>query len=133
MAGCSLAEISPSSKKLPLLSLGVSTVETNRDQDRDFSTNRVVLFKQSKLSRHIEMSFFKLPRSGISIETLTKIKIYWDLSVIETVKTWILNCWESLDCQDVFFQTVEKILTVKMSFFKISRLRFSIESMSRQI
>ena len=40
------------------------------------------------------------------IETLTKIRIYQDFMVIETVETWIFNCQENLDCRDVVFQIV---------------------------
>jgi hypothetical protein len=71
------------------LSLGVSTVETNRDRDRDFSTRRDSVKNQDKsrlqginLSRcrflncrdfwTVEMSFFELSRPKVLINTMSR-------------------------------------------------------------
>ncbi len=115
------------------LSLGVSTVESNRDRDRDVSIHRDVGFwnveiesldrdkdkTRDKLRLYniefVEMSFFKLSRKS------------------RLSRCHFSNCQENLDCRDVIFQTVEKILTVQMSFSKLSRSRLSIETRSRQI
>ena len=54
------------------LSLGVSTVETNRD--RDFSMCRDIIFQTVETFSTVEMSVFELSRSRVSIKTLTKIE-----------------------------------------------------------
>jgi hypothetical protein len=94
--------------------LGVSTVESNRDRDRDVSTHRDALFQI------VEMSFFKMSRlrsrqKSRVIGTLGH-KLGQDLS-----RCHFSNSQENLDCWDVVFQTFEKISTVEMSFFKQSR------------
>jgi hypothetical protein len=59
------------------------------------------------------MSFLKIVEIEILMETLTKIKIYQDFRVIETVETWILNCQDFLNMLRCPFQTVE-IETLKI-------------------
>ena len=61
------------------LSLGVLTVETNQDRDRD------IIFQTVKTFLTVEMSVFELSRLRVSIETLTKIETLgyqdcWDLA-----------------------------------------------------
>ncbi len=75
-----------------VLGLGVSTVESKRDKDRDVLTCRDVLFQTVKietLDRYLDKN--------------REILIF---RVIETVETWFLSCRENLDCLDVLSQIV---------------------------
>ena len=82
------------------LSLGVSTVETNRDRDRDFSMCRDIIFQTVEKISTVETDFFLASRD---LDKNREISIF---RVVETVETWFLNC------RDVVFQTVKKISTV---------------------
>ena len=93
------------------VSLGVSTVETNRD--RDFSMCRDIIFQTVETFSTVEMSVFELSRSRVSIETLTKIetlghKPCWDF-IFWTVET-------SLNSRDQFLKPVKIFSTVEINF-----------------
>jgi hypothetical protein len=102
-----------------LLSLEVSTLETNRD--REFLICWDVLFQRCRDFLNSQDVLFQ----SVEIESLDRDKD----------KNWDKSRLYSIDfvkiCQDVIFQTVENFLTVEMSFLKVlrksqmSRLNFS--------
>ncbi len=59
------------------LGLGVSTVQTKWDQDRDVSTCRDVLFQNVETFSIVETDFKRMSRLRLLIETLSKIKTNW--------------------------------------------------------
>jgi hypothetical protein len=86
------------------LSLGVSTVETNWDQDRDFSICRDQLLKLVEIILNVETRFFFFLVEIFKIKTfqsrLSSIKIF-----IEAVKI-NQDFWDFEICQD-FWRFIE--------------------------
>jgi hypothetical protein len=87
------------------------------------------------MSRHVEMSFFKMSRlSRLSRLTSKRsrdrdsglrpcqksrlIKSLGHTLFQDLLRRCFSNCQEYLDSQDVIFQTIEIILTVETLFFK---------------
>jgi hypothetical protein len=111
---------------------GLDCREQSRSRSRFLDLSRSTFESVEIFSTHRDV-LFQTVEIEISIKTLTKIEIYRDFRVIETVEPWILNCREYLNSRDVVFQTVKNFSTVETWFFQMSRSRVSIEITSRQI
>ncbi len=77
---------------------------------------------------------FVLPDSLFCLFGLTLYGQHFRLALgVSNVETYRDRDWEFLDCCELLFETVENFSTVETSLLKLSRLRLSIETSSRQI
>jgi hypothetical protein len=116
------------------LSLGVSTVKSNQDQDRDVSTYRDVIFQSvmnfSTVKSNQDQDRDVSSCQDVTFQSVTNFSTV-EMSLLE-VSRWrhskhrefraqallrccFLNCLDFLNCRDLPFQSVKNFSTVKMS------------------
>jgi hypothetical protein len=141
------------------LSMGVSTVETNRDWDRERPSCQDKLLKTVEIILNVEIDFYFISVEIFKIETFSSrlrcveifieivetnprfyeslIRIphpYIKLSMgVSTVETNRDRDRERPSCRDKLLKTVEIILNVEIDFYFISVEIFKIETFSSRL